>query len=295
MNASAESNPHSLEPEADWTQIGPLLDEAMHALPEADRSALLLRYFENKSLQEVGQVLGTTEEAARKRISRAIDRLRTGLGRRGIAVGAGGLAAVISSHAIQAAPLALDSAICASTALAGTAVAGAGTTATLTQAIAMTTLQKVCVTAAIVASVSAGVYQACQSARLRAENEALRQELAPQSRQLQQLQGERDQSAQQIAALRQELANRKSNSQTAELMQLRGRVGSLRQELSANEAKTAATPHGMAAMINDPSLKVLLQQAGEVLAPDQEAALNTFLTNAVNTRQIQAAAWGQKH
>ena len=42
----------------DWTQIEPLLDDAMAALDETDRSAILLRYFENKSLREVGEALG---------------------------------------------------------------------------------------------------------------------------------------------------------------------------------------------------------------------------------------------
>src|SRR5207248_1952998 len=51
----------------DWAQIEPTLDEAMDALDETERSAVLLRYFENKSLREVGQALGTSEEAARKR------------------------------------------------------------------------------------------------------------------------------------------------------------------------------------------------------------------------------------
>src|SRR6185295_2345202 len=57
---------------ADWTQIEPLLDEAMHALGDTDRTAVLLRFFENKSLREVGQTLGTTDDAARKRVNRAI-------------------------------------------------------------------------------------------------------------------------------------------------------------------------------------------------------------------------------
>ncbi|HKS36927.1 MAG TPA: sigma-70 family RNA polymerase sigma factor [Verrucomicrobiae bacterium] len=49
---------------ADWTHIEPLLDEAMDALDETDRTAVLLRYFENKSLREVGHTLGTSEDAA---------------------------------------------------------------------------------------------------------------------------------------------------------------------------------------------------------------------------------------
>src|SRR5439155_18741439 len=48
----------------DWPRIEPLLDEAMHALDDGERAAVLLRYFENKSLREVGQALGTNEDAA---------------------------------------------------------------------------------------------------------------------------------------------------------------------------------------------------------------------------------------
>jgi DNA-directed RNA polymerase specialized sigma24 family protein len=51
----------------DWTQIEPLIDDAMSALDETDRSAVLLRYFENKSLREVGAALGASEDAAQKR------------------------------------------------------------------------------------------------------------------------------------------------------------------------------------------------------------------------------------
>src|SRR3954447_19063328 len=59
MNANAD----------DWTRIEPLLDEAMHALDETDRTAVLLRFFENRSLREVGETLGTTDDTARKRVN----------------------------------------------------------------------------------------------------------------------------------------------------------------------------------------------------------------------------------
>ena len=52
---------------ADWTHLEPRLDEAMHALDETDRAAVLLRYFENQSLREVGQRLGTSDDAAQKK------------------------------------------------------------------------------------------------------------------------------------------------------------------------------------------------------------------------------------
>ena len=58
---------------ADWTHIDPLLDEAMHALDETDRAAVLLRYFENKTLRELGQALGASENAAQKRLTRAVN------------------------------------------------------------------------------------------------------------------------------------------------------------------------------------------------------------------------------
>ena len=61
---------------ADWLHIEPLLDEAMHALEDTDRTAVLLRYFENKSLREVGAALGTSENAAQKRLTRAVAILR---------------------------------------------------------------------------------------------------------------------------------------------------------------------------------------------------------------------------
>src|SRR5215469_4940718 len=76
---------------SDWTQIEPLLDEAMDALDETDRAAVLLRYFDNKSLREVGQALGTSDDAAQKRVSRAVERLRNLLAKRGVTVGASGL------------------------------------------------------------------------------------------------------------------------------------------------------------------------------------------------------------
>ena len=99
---------------ANWTHIEPLLDEAMHALDETDRAAVLLRYFENKSLREVGAALGTSDDAAQKRVSRAVERLREFFAKRGLSVGASGLAVVISANAIQMAPAGLTVSISSS-------------------------------------------------------------------------------------------------------------------------------------------------------------------------------------
>jgi uncharacterized protein (TIGR03435 family) len=98
---------------AEWRHIQPFLDEAMQSLDETDRTAVLLRYFENKSLREVGQALGTSEDAAQKRVSRAVDRLREFFGKRGVTVGASALVLAVSAHSIQAAPAPLAGAVTA--------------------------------------------------------------------------------------------------------------------------------------------------------------------------------------
>lgn len=96
------------EPEPDpWTQVGPLLEQAMSGLSEADRNAIVLRYFENKQLKEVGAALGTTDDAAKMRINRALEKLRTFFLKRGVTLSAAALGAAISAHSIEAAPAGL--------------------------------------------------------------------------------------------------------------------------------------------------------------------------------------------
>ena len=95
-------------PEAEaWTRVGPLLDEAMSQLNEKDRNAIVLRFFEGRPLKEVGDALGASEDAAKMRVNRALDKLRDFFHRRGITVPAAALAAAISANSIQAAPAGL--------------------------------------------------------------------------------------------------------------------------------------------------------------------------------------------
>jgi RNA polymerase sigma factor (sigma-70 family) len=163
-------------PDTDWKQIAPMLDEAMHALDETDRSAVVLRYFENRSLREVGQILGTSEDTAQKRVSRAVERLREFFAKRGITVGVSGLGVLISAHAVQAAPIGLIATISTGAVLAATAVS-ASSVAT-TAAIAMTTLQKTLVAVSIVAIVATPlVAEHRAQARLSEENQSLRLEV----------------------------------------------------------------------------------------------------------------------
>src|SRR5947207_11483643 len=83
-----------------WDHLAPLLDDAMVRLGDRDRDALLLRFFENKSLQEVGAALGTNEDSAQKRVARALDKLRALLRRQGRTVSAAALGGALATHAV---------------------------------------------------------------------------------------------------------------------------------------------------------------------------------------------------
>jgi RNA polymerase sigma factor (sigma-70 family) len=115
------------EPEPDhWPQIAPVLDEALAQLRERDRSAIVLRYLENKDLHEVGTALGASEDAAKKRVNRALEKLRKFFSRRGITLSVVAIAAAVSANSVQAAPVGLAQSASAA-ALAKGAAAGGST------------------------------------------------------------------------------------------------------------------------------------------------------------------------
>ena len=78
-NKVAEMTPvtASNDPDIQWAELQEMLDAAIGKLRDSDRKAILLRFYERKSFAEIGTILGTAEEAARKRVSRAVDQLRT--------------------------------------------------------------------------------------------------------------------------------------------------------------------------------------------------------------------------
>lgn len=87
-----------------WDEISPKLDEALDQLNEDDRQALLLRFFNQKSMREVGVTLGVSEDAAKMRVSRALDRLRTQMGTSVAACTAVVLGTLLTEHSAEAAP-----------------------------------------------------------------------------------------------------------------------------------------------------------------------------------------------
>ncbi len=98
----------SNDPETEtWSQIAPLLDDAIAKLGEKDRNAILLRYFENKSAREMADALRVDEPAAQKRVTRAVEKLRAFFAKRGVTLSAAAIAAAVSANSVQAAPVEL--------------------------------------------------------------------------------------------------------------------------------------------------------------------------------------------
>ncbi len=116
--------PHDAE--SVWEQISPHLNEALDRLSKTDREAVMIRFFGEKNVKEVAQALGVSEDTAKKRLSRALDKLRLIFARRGVVVPSVALAAAFSAFGVQAAPMGLASSVTAA-ALAN----GAGATPTL--------------------------------------------------------------------------------------------------------------------------------------------------------------------
>jgi DNA-directed RNA polymerase specialized sigma24 family protein len=90
-----------------WQQIAPLLDTAMEKLGQKDHDALVLRFFENRNFKEVGAALGASEDAAKMRVSRALEKLRRFFTKHGVSSTTAILAGAISANSVQAAPVAL--------------------------------------------------------------------------------------------------------------------------------------------------------------------------------------------
>jgi RNA polymerase sigma factor (sigma-70 family) len=123
MQSAANPSPA----EAPWEKLAPVLDDALARLGRKDRDTVLLRYFEGRSVAEVAAALQVTEPAVKKRITRALEKLRKFFTKRGIAISSTVLAGAIATHSVQAAPAGL-----AAAATAATFNATAVTTSTLT-------------------------------------------------------------------------------------------------------------------------------------------------------------------
>src|ERR1017187_9414284 len=90
-----------------WRQIAPLLDGAMEQLGQKDHDAVVLRFFENRNFKDVGAALGASEDAAKMRVNRALEKLHRFFSKRGISSTTAIIAGAVSANSVQAAPVAL--------------------------------------------------------------------------------------------------------------------------------------------------------------------------------------------
>jgi len=111
--AAMQAAPEPNDADAAWDKISLHLDDALNALSKRDRDALLIRFFQNKSHKEVARALGVSEDAAKMRVSRAVEKLRTIFAQRGVAAPSLALAAALATHGSQAPPAGVVSAVAA--------------------------------------------------------------------------------------------------------------------------------------------------------------------------------------
>jgi RNA polymerase sigma factor (sigma-70 family) len=108
-----------------WDEIAPVLDQSVAELGTADRDAVLLRFYQQKSLSEVGAALGVSEDAARKRVAKALERLRSRLMSHGVMATASGAAmSMLAEQTTHAAPAGLGAACAAKSGAAALQIAG---------------------------------------------------------------------------------------------------------------------------------------------------------------------------
>jgi RNA polymerase sigma factor (sigma-70 family) len=130
QEAQMDGTVQEAQDDSAWEQFSLLLDEAMAQLRDKDRDALVLRYFQNRTLREVGIVLGVDEYAAQKRVARALEKLRSIFAERGAQSTTAIIAGAISSNSVHAAPAALAKAAAAAALAKG--AGGGGATLSLT-------------------------------------------------------------------------------------------------------------------------------------------------------------------
>jgi len=157
---AAHMNPPSVPNPLDaaWDRIAPLLDEGLATLRETDRNAVVLHFLRQQTFREVGEGLGLSEEAARKRVSRALDSLRSFFAGRGVAFPASTVGTVLAAFAVQPAPSALAASVTAAV-VAGVPSAGllAITLTRTLELMAWTKTKSIIVVALVATAIPLGV------------------------------------------------------------------------------------------------------------------------------------------
>ena len=273
------------------------LEPAMSELDEGERDVLVLRYFEDRSLREVGQELGITEEAARKRVDRAVEKLQTVFAAQGITVTAVLLATVLAATTTTAVPAGLSASIVV-TALAGAATAA--TTATHATLMSLFSAKSIAVAAGAAVLAGTGLFlgQHRSQGDLREKDDIVRR----QNERLNQLTAENERLQDLAARLRgieadkaelDRLRQWKAQAQP-DLLRLRGMAGvarrateeaeQLRAQL-AKQADGAASTNGVSAA-KDALLRLFAAQRADAQLARMTASLRLTPEQAQAVRDI---------
>jgi uncharacterized protein (TIGR03435 family) len=203
---------------ANLALVAPILDEAINQLEPDDRTAILLRFFDQLGFRAVGEKIGSNEDAARMRVNRALDKLHVLLKNRGVAFSAAALGTALAVGFVSAAPLGLAATV-AGTALAR--VAAGGVTDTFLKSLTTTKFKIASLSTA--AAVALMVFMAMQSRKLHQENQTLQQQATT-------LQAENQQLSNLMAQAGPQPAPADQQVQVRELARLRAEVTRLRQQ-----------------------------------------------------------------
>lgn len=282
---AVEMNTLQNNSEADFSQVAPLLDEAINELGEADRTAILLRFFEQQDFRAVGLALGSNEDAARRRVTRALEKLEEFLKLRGVRTSAASLGVVLTANAVLAAPVGLSLTNSTAAALTGTTLATTATATTI-KTIAMTTLEKTIITVTIAAAVGGGIYEARQNSKLRGENELLQQQTA-------QLKTESESLSNRLTAVgntQSPPAKSLPDEQFNELLRLRGMAGMARQAIGEAEQLRAQLAHQTSEATNNPVTRATADVMKQGVEQRTEGRLSRMTASLhLTAEQAQAA------
>ena len=124
QEAFMQTESQTIAPNETWQQLAPLLEDAMGQLGDKDRAAVVLRFFGGKSFAEVAMTAGVTENAAKKRVIHALEKLHRYFAKRGVSSTTAIIADAISTHSVQIAPVALAKAVTAIAVSKGVAAGG---------------------------------------------------------------------------------------------------------------------------------------------------------------------------
>jgi RNA polymerase sigma factor (sigma-70 family) len=270
MNATHETA------EPDWALLAPHLDEAMNALAEADRRALVLRYFDKLDLRAVGERLGVSEDTAQKRVARALERLKTRFARKGVTVSLTALAASLLAHAVSAAPAVL-AAQTASAVVAGF-VAGSGILIALEKFMTLNALKPVVAALAVAGGATPLFLQHQSLAAAREQNARLGVQVAK----LDELRAENERLAK-LAVDYRELE--RLRAEHLELMRLRGEATLMRNELDA--LKREFERHRQLLLAKGVSEEELLAEA------EREARRQVLIKSFFAEVPLNSPVWGE--